>query len=62
MAGPVWAFAGGSSCTFLAGGETELKMLKELAGKLSPKVYEATSEQRKYLHIAAVFAFTYLFI
>ena len=22
----------------------------------SPKVYEATSEQRKYLHIAAVFA------
>ena len=31
-------------------------MLKELAGKLSPKVYEATSEQRKYLHIAAVFA------
>lgn len=32
-----------------AGGETELKMLKELAGKLSPKVYEATSEQRKYL-------------
>ena len=39
-----------------AGGETELKMLKELAGKLSPKVYEATSEQRKYLHIAAVFA------
>ena len=38
-----------------AGGETELKMLKELAGKLSPKVYEATSEQRKYLHIAAVF-------
>lgn len=30
--------------------------LKELAGKLSPKVYEATSEQRKYLHLAAVFA------
>ena len=39
-----------------AGGEAELNMLKELAGKLSPMVYEATSVQRKYLHIAAVFA------
>lgn len=34
----------------------ELEMLKELAGKCTPKVYEASSEQRKHLHIAAVFA------
>ena len=33
-----------------------IEALKDLAGKLSPKVYELTSEQRKYLHIAAVFA------
>lgn len=39
-----------------ASGAEELDVLRELAGKLSPKVYEATSEQRKYLHIAAVFA------
>ena len=31
-------------------------LLKELASGLSPTVYEATSEQRKYLHIGAVFA------
>ena len=31
-------------------------MLKDLALSLSPKVYEATSAQRSYLHIAAVFA------
>lgn len=35
---------------------TGIEALKDLAGKLSPKVYELTSEQRKYLHIAAVFA------
>ena len=34
----------------------DLHLLKELASTLSPKVYEATSEQRRYLHIAAVFA------
>lgn len=34
----------------------DLEVLKELAGKWTEKVYEATSEQRKYLHIAAVFA------
>lgn len=34
----------------------ELSALKVLAGRLTPKVYEATSDQRKYLHIAAVFA------
>ncbi len=39
-----------------ASGAAELDVLRELAGKLSPKVYEVTSEQRKYLHIAAVFA------
>ena len=36
--------------------EQDLEMLKELANNLTPKVYEATSEQRKSLHIAAVFA------
>lgn len=39
-----------------AGKADDLCLLKELAGNLSPKVYEATSEQRRYLHIAAVFA------
>lgn len=34
----------------------DLSLLKELAGTLSRKVYEATSEQRRYLHLAAVFA------
>lgn len=33
-----------------------LQLLKEIAGSLSHKVYEASSAQRKYLHIAAVFA------
>lgn len=35
---------------------SDTRLLKELASALSPKVYEATSEQRKYLHIGAVFA------
>ena len=39
-----------------ASGCEELALLKELAGLLSPKVYEATSEQRRYLHLSAVFA------
>jgi len=39
-----------------ANGETELLRLKEMASSLSPKVYEATSAQRTYLHMAAVFA------
>lgn len=34
----------------------DLEVLKALARSLSPKVYEATSEQRMYLHVAAVFA------
>ncbi len=33
-----------------------LEMLKSLAGKLTDKVYSVTSEQRRYLHLAAVFA------
>ena len=37
------------------GGET-LVMLRELASSLSEKVYDATSEQRMALHMAAVFA------
>lgn len=34
---------------------TDTEFLKEVAGVLSNKVYEATSEQRKSLHLAAVF-------
>lgn len=34
----------------------ELDVLKSLASALSPKVYKATSAQRTYLHMAAVFA------
>ena len=36
--------------------QADKEALKELAGALSPKVYEATSAQRAYLHMAAVFA------
>lgn len=39
-----------------ASGAEELAVLKEVAGVLSQKVYEATSEQRTYLHMSAVFA------
>ena len=39
-----------------ASAPAELQLLYELATRLSPHVYEATSEQRKYLHLAAVFA------
>lgn len=31
-------------------------LLREVAARLSPKVYDATSEQRKSLHLAAVFS------
>lgn len=33
----------------------DVELLKAIAGTLSEKVYEATSEQRKSLHLAAVF-------
>ena len=36
--------------------QADKEALKELAGALSSKVYEATSAQRTYLHMAAVFA------
>ena len=39
-----------------ANGAEDLACLKELSLLLSPKVYEATSAQRTYLHMAAVFA------
>lgn len=39
-----------------ANSSEDLIIVKTLAQKLSTKVYEATSEQRSYLHIAAVFA------
>lgn len=47
-----------SSVSFFveANGAGELDVLKSLASVLSPKVYEATSAQRTYLHMAAVFA------
>ncbi|KAA6334328.1 hypothetical protein EZS27_017341 [termite gut metagenome] len=34
----------------------DTEYLKTIAGSLSPKIYEADSEQRKCLHLAAVFA------
>lgn len=36
--------------------EEDLRFLKEIASALSERVYEATSEERKALHLAAVFA------
>jgi len=36
--------------------ERDLILLRELAGKLSSKVYELDGEKRKVLHLAAVFA------
>lgn len=39
-----------------ASGAEELAVLKEMASSLSPKVYETSSAQRTYLHMAAVFA------
>lgn len=39
-----------------ASGENELSLLKKLGHTLSNRVSEATSEQRKSLHLAAVFA------
>lgn len=47
-----------SSVSFFveANGTPEVDILKDLASALSPKVYEATSKQRTYLHMAAVFA------
>ncbi len=38
-----------------AKGETDLKLLLDLAKKLSAAVYQIDSEQRKALHVAAVF-------
>lgn len=35
--------------------EEDARLLKDVAGALSERVYEATSEQRKSLHLAAVF-------
>lgn len=39
-----------------ASAPAELELLRTVATRLSPKVYEATSGQRKHLHLAAVFA------
>lgn len=36
--------------------EEDVQLLKDIASDLSEKVYEASSEQRKSLHLAAVFA------
>lgn len=38
-----------------AGSPEDTELLKKIAGALSAKVYDATSEQRKSLHLAAVF-------
>lgn len=43
--------------TFVEGCDAEaLSRLRDIASQLGGKVYEATSEQRRYLHLAAVFA------
>lgn len=42
-----------------ANNSSALNNLKDLASKLSDKVYAMNSEQRKYLHLAAVFAANY---
>ena len=39
-----------------ASSPAEVELLRMVAARLSPKVYEATSCQRRYLHLAAVFA------
>ena len=39
-----------------ANSEADTELLHHLASRLSGKVYRANSEQRKYLHLAAVFA------
>lgn len=38
-----------------ANSQEDAELLKAIAGTLSEKVYEVTSEQRKSLHLAAVF-------
>lgn len=43
-------------CFLEAGTSKDLQILKSFAYTLSRKVYEADSEQRKFLHLAAVFA------
>lgn len=39
-----------------ASAPAEVELLRMVAVRLSPKVYEVTSGQRRYLHLAAVFA------
>lgn len=39
-----------------ASSPAELNLLRAVASALSSKVYEATSDQRRHLHLAAVFA------
>lgn len=39
-----------------ASGKIEMDILKNVASSMSQHVYEADSEQRKYLHLSAVFA------
>ena len=43
-------------CFVEAEGEVSLTILKSLAASISDRVYELTSENRKYLHLSAVFA------
>jgi predicted short-subunit dehydrogenase-like oxidoreductase (DUF2520 family) len=39
-----------------AGNPKDLQLLQEMAGEISNRVYKVSSEQRKSLHVAAVFA------
>lgn len=43
-------------CFVEGSGEEETQAVEALAGKLSEKVYRLASEDRKYLHLSAVFA------
>ena len=42
-------------CFVESNSEEDVQLLKDIASALSEKVYEASSEQRKSLHLAAVF-------
>ena len=39
-----------------ANSDSALSLLQQLARSISPKIYHLTTEERKYLHLAAVFA------
>lgn len=46
----------GIPCFVEGSGEEETRVLEALAGQISERVYRLSSEDRKYLHLSAVFA------